>query len=298
MRLEQLNYIIEITKLGSFSKVAEKLYISQPALSTLVKNLETELGVTIFKRTSKGVFLTAEGKKIVEQAVQVKEVIDGWYVRKAEDIEATGEVHIACTPVISSYVTPNIIVPFQKQYPGITIFVHGVQQYDVIGALKSSTSNIALTTLVHGTNFLAQLSEMNYEAVHIFTDERRIFMGCCAPLASKQQLTLDDLKELDLAWYSDPRDIVSKPYVPYFASSFRLANKEDILALVMKSIAVFIQPWHLFQSDYRVIEKLIVGKKIPINEIDPRAEIYALRGNSLSACETLFWDYLLANWKL
>ena len=59
MRLEQLSYLIEITRLRSISRAAETLHISQPALSASVKSLETELGRTLFKRTNRGIFLTA-----------------------------------------------------------------------------------------------------------------------------------------------------------------------------------------------------------------------------------------------
>ncbi len=69
MRLNQIQYVLEIAKTHSFSKASKKLFISQSALSTAVASLEEELGVTIFNRTSRGVFLTDDGEKIVAQAI-------------------------------------------------------------------------------------------------------------------------------------------------------------------------------------------------------------------------------------
>jgi len=63
MRLEQLSHIIEIARQRSFSRAAEKLYISQPALSVSIKNLEAELGKVLFKRTNKGIALTSDGNR-------------------------------------------------------------------------------------------------------------------------------------------------------------------------------------------------------------------------------------------
>lgn len=63
MRLEQLNCLIEISRLRSISRAAETLHISQPALSAAMKSLETELGKPLFKRTNRGISLTGGGRK-------------------------------------------------------------------------------------------------------------------------------------------------------------------------------------------------------------------------------------------
>lgn len=292
MRLEQLSHLIEITRLHSISKAAEALHISQPALSASVKSMETELGVALFKRTNKGIFLTSEGEKIHDDAVGILNIINGWYTLFHEQ-EPEGEIHLACTPIISCYITPNIIVPFQKLYPKITIFVHNAQSYDIIGKLTTTSADIAITSLSGSSRLIEQIRALNWHEQHIFTDERRLFLGSRHPLASKAELTREDLKSLNLAYYSDVRDQISRAYVPFFGSTYRLANKEDILDLVIRNEAVFIQPCHLFRHDYRVMEKLIVEKRIPLTEVDSRADIFALHAPALSSIEQMFWDYLI-----
>ncbi len=293
MRLEQLNCLIEISRLRSISRAAETLHISQPALSAAMKSLETELGKPLFKRTNRGISLTAEGERIRHEAEAVLEVIGGWYASGPAP-EPEGEIHLACTPIISCYLTPNIIVPFQKLHPRITIFVHGAQHYDIIDRLKTSSANIALTPLSPRSKLIERACALGWEAVHLFTDERRLFLGANHALTAKLELTAADLRLLHLAWYSDARDQISRRYAPYFASSFRLANKEDILDLVIRNEAVFIQPCHLFRHDYRVLEKLVVERAIPLPDVDPRADIFALHAPGLSEIERLFWEYLLA----
>lgn len=294
MRLEQLNYLLEITRLRSISRAAETLHISQPALSAAVKSLETELGRTLFKRTNRGISLTADGQKIHDEAEAVLEVIGSWYSRPSA-IEAEGKIHLACTPIISCYLTPNIIVPFQKLHPGITIFVHGAQSWDIMRLLKTTSANMALTTLSRRSTLIEQARSLNWEACHLFTDERRLFLSATHPLAAKADLTAEDLKQLNLAWYSDERDQISRGYAPYFASSFRLANKEDILELVIKNEAVFIQPCRLFRHDWRVLEKLVVERPLPLPQEDQLAQVFALHAPDLSTIERMFWDYLLAS---
>ncbi len=68
MTLQQLRYAIGISKVGSFNKAAETLFISQPSLTTAIHDLEDEIGITIFNRTSRGVTLTPEGEEFIARA--------------------------------------------------------------------------------------------------------------------------------------------------------------------------------------------------------------------------------------
>ena len=71
MTLQQLHYAIVISEQGSMNRAAELLYIAQPSLTSAVKELEKEIGVTIFNRTGKGVSLTADGTEFIAYARQV-----------------------------------------------------------------------------------------------------------------------------------------------------------------------------------------------------------------------------------
>ena len=61
MRIQQLRYIMEIANYNSMNKAAQHLFISQPTLSNAVKDLEAELGITIFERSKRGISLTIDG---------------------------------------------------------------------------------------------------------------------------------------------------------------------------------------------------------------------------------------------
>ena len=71
MTLQQLYYIITISETGSLNKASEILYIAQPSLTSSVKELEKELGITIFNRTGRGVTLTNDGVEFVSYARQL-----------------------------------------------------------------------------------------------------------------------------------------------------------------------------------------------------------------------------------
>lgn len=71
MTIQQIKYVIGISECGSFNKAAEKLYISQPSLTSTIHDLEKELGITIFTRTGRGVTLTQEGEEFISCAKQL-----------------------------------------------------------------------------------------------------------------------------------------------------------------------------------------------------------------------------------
>ena len=71
MTLTQLRYLMTIAKTGSFNKAAEQLYVSQPSLTSAVKELERELGITLFYRSGRGVTLTGDGTEFLLYAKQL-----------------------------------------------------------------------------------------------------------------------------------------------------------------------------------------------------------------------------------
>lgn len=71
MTLQQLHYIIGVSESGSFNKAAENLYVSQPSLTSAIKEVEKEFNISIFKRSSKGISLTQDGKEFIQYARQI-----------------------------------------------------------------------------------------------------------------------------------------------------------------------------------------------------------------------------------
>ena len=79
MELYQLRSFVTIAKVGQLTRAAEKLHISQPALSAQLKALEDELELTLFERTSNGMELTAAGKQMLEEAKKILSAAQGLY---------------------------------------------------------------------------------------------------------------------------------------------------------------------------------------------------------------------------
>lgn len=294
MRLEQLEYFVAAAEAGSISGAAQRLKVSQPAVSAALKSMEEELGGRLFSRGNQGISLTPLGRLTCEDSRKVLALVRGMRDR-GRNAGREGTAQVCAQPLLSFHLTGNIILPFKELYPRIDVFVRNVSNTDIIQELKSGASNIAVTLVALGLKIREQARGMGCSVVPLYTDERRMFIGAGHPLAAREKLTQEDLRSLRIAYYSHGADKVSRLYAPYFGGEYRLANREDILDLVLRNEAVFIQAGRMFRRDYRVEKGMMVEREIPLPDIDHNASIVAIRTPELSPAETLLWEYLIAH---
>ena len=117
-----MEYIYKVYKEKSFSKAAEKLYISQPSLSLTIKKTETQAGAKIFDRSTTPISLTDCGREYIRCAEQIMDIESGFnnYLSDINDLK-TGSLSIGAGNFFASYILPPIIARFQARYPHINI---------------------------------------------------------------------------------------------------------------------------------------------------------------------------------
>ena len=117
-----LRYICTIAKEKNFSKAAKKLYISQPALSAIVKKLEEQLGYALFNRQTAPLTPTEEGKAYLAAAAQILHVQEELEIY-IEDLRMlqTGHLTVAGTALYCSYVLPQIVRSYTAHHPGVQL---------------------------------------------------------------------------------------------------------------------------------------------------------------------------------
>lgn len=120
--MDVTDYIYEVYKEKSFSLAAKKFFISQPALSAMVKKVEIQLGVTIFDRSTSPITLTEAGKiyiKSIEEMRSLKKRLQ----EELNDMGAlkTGKLILSGENFVSSFIMPKIIMKFAEVYPGIKV---------------------------------------------------------------------------------------------------------------------------------------------------------------------------------
>ncbi|MBQ7544804.1 MAG: LysR family transcriptional regulator [Synergistaceae bacterium] len=119
---QELEYIYAIYKAGSFSRAAENLYITQPALSMAVKKVEASIGMALFDRSTRPVSLTEAGKIYVD-AVEKMLALEEDMTNQIHDIHElrAGSLCIGGSHYINAYILPEAMATFSAEYPGIRL---------------------------------------------------------------------------------------------------------------------------------------------------------------------------------
>ncbi len=127
MNTRHLQYAVLLAKELSFSAAAEKLGISQPALSKQILNLEAELGIKLFERTTASIALTPAGAHFIRE---VKDILykENELLRSMEKFKSgeAGELSIGITPFRSSYLVADVINKVRLRFPQTTVKLHEV----------------------------------------------------------------------------------------------------------------------------------------------------------------------------
>ena len=132
MNTKQLHYAIELANTLNFSKVSEKLNISQPALSKLIMNLENSLGVKLFDRTSTPMKLTAAGEHFIREA---KELLykENQLIRSMASFGSgeKGRLSIGASQFRSLYLLPKIVKELKSRYPGVVVYINDTNSEEI-----------------------------------------------------------------------------------------------------------------------------------------------------------------------
>lgn len=122
MELRQLEYFLMVSKVNSFTRAAERLYVSQPAVTNAIRSLEEELGIQLFDRSQKQALLTTEGQVFFNH---VENVMHGVSKTISEINELknlnTGILKLGITPLAGIAPIPQLLAKFRKTYPNIQI---------------------------------------------------------------------------------------------------------------------------------------------------------------------------------
>lgn len=164
MDFKQLEAFILTADLGSFSKAAEQIGISQPSVSAYIGALERETGAVLISRTPRDVALTAAGRIFYDHAYALigqKEALLQSMNSFKSDI--SGTLSIAASSVPAQYILPVLMTEFGKRYPVLTYSVTQMSSSDVCSALSAGTYELGFTGAIP--------DRAKYEALPLLTDE-------------------------------------------------------------------------------------------------------------------------------
>ena len=149
VNLELYKVFYTVAKCGSLTRAAEELYISQPAVSQSIKQLETQLGVSLFNRTHRGMELSAQGGKVIFHKVEeALELFNEAQVMLSQiSGNATGTIRIGASDTIFEYVLSEKIVSFHEKYPAVKIELISDYSPKTLEDLKNGAIDVAFVNL-------------------------------------------------------------------------------------------------------------------------------------------------------
>jgi DNA-binding transcriptional LysR family regulator len=184
--LRQLRAFAAVAQLGSFTRAADALHATQPALSAQIGDLEEMLGVRLFDRSTRSVTITQAGRELLPT---VEKVLGDLHliVTHARDVaqKNVGRIVIAALPSVSSTLLPQAVAQFRARFPGITIVLHDALAERVVEMVRENVADFGLTG--------APGNDPQMEFTSLATDRMVAVMPRNHPLAGKKRLALADL---------------------------------------------------------------------------------------------------------
>ena len=186
MELTQLEFFIAVVQEGSFSKAAERVYRTQPAVSIAVRRLEEEVGAPLFERSQKTPVLTEAGELIYDYAKRILALRDQArnVVTELRSLER-GRVRIGANESTSLYLLPHLILDYREQHPNVKVEIY-----------RHVSERLPLEVLDRNVDFALLAFEpvdRELEAFPILRDELVLIMQPEHPLAKRDSVTVEEL---------------------------------------------------------------------------------------------------------
>lgn len=196
MTLQQIYYAIITSEVGSMNKAAEQLFISQPTLTSAIKELEAEVGIVIFNRTNRGVSLTNEGNEFLMHAKQVYQQYELLKEKYGPDGNVKRKFSVSCQHY--SFAT-KAFVETVKQFDTLMyeFAIKETKTLDVIKDVGNSRSEIGiLYKSEYNRKYLQRLlDENNLKFEPIVTCDAYVYIYKDHPLAHEKSIRLDQLQD-------------------------------------------------------------------------------------------------------
>jgi LysR family hydrogen peroxide-inducible transcriptional activator len=145
MNLQDFRYLVAVAEHRHFGRAAEACNVSQPTLSSQIRKLELELGVTLLERTNKRVDITPVGSQILVHAQQaLAEARQMEAVARAARDPLVGALKLGVIPTLAPYLMPMILKPLRQAYPGLTIELWEDQTRSLIDGVRNHRLDAAL----------------------------------------------------------------------------------------------------------------------------------------------------------
>jgi DNA-binding transcriptional LysR family regulator len=208
--IKHLQYFIEVANFNSFSRAADHLFITQPTISKMIKNLETELGVALFDRSRKQLILTDAGGIILEQAKLIEKAFKNLET-ELDNLTGLkkGHIRIGLPPIFDAHYFLKIVGSFHEKYPGITFQL-------VEDGSKKIEEDVGNNLLDVGVIVLPTKNDI-FDYFSFMEEDLKLILHISHPLAEREEVNLADLANESLILFN--KDFVLNDRIIYSCNS-------------------------------------------------------------------------------
>lgn len=186
--IRHLEYFSEVAQHLSFTKASQSLHVTQPSISKAIKNLEEELGVPLFYRSSKQLELTDAGNAVLINAKRVLEAFKNLTLELTDVMELkSGEIRIGIPPIVGAAFFSKLISQYKDRYPLVKITLTEVGTKKIKQGVDDGSLDIGLICTLPAQN-------NNFEIINVIKDPLMLIVHRDHALASQKQVHFSDLK--------------------------------------------------------------------------------------------------------
>lgn len=276
MIVDSLKIFVAVIEQKSFSKAAEKLFVSQPSISIQVRNLENELGIRLVHRSSKYVQLTPAGEILFPRAKKILQLYD----EAQQEIErlqnvVTGNLHIGASFTIGEYILPRLTAEFVSQYPNVEIEVSIANTEDIKNTLRGHL-DLGLIE--------APIDDSDIEYEPFMEDEMVLVVPNTHPLAKQRHLgSLQELEEQ--IWILREQGSGTRAFMDHFFQDWNLKLRRSFVFGSSQGVKEAV----IAGLGIALLSRFVVQKELQNKEL---TEV-RIRGKRL--LRTLYWIKLKEN---
>ncbi len=241
MNLRDLDYLVTLADLKHFGRAAESCHVSQPTLSTQIRKLEEELGVTLVERAPRRVMLTETGQAVVERArailrdaQQIKEL-----ARRTRDPES-GTFRLGLFPTLGPYLLPHVVPALHERYPKLELLLVEDKTEQIMNLLKDGRLDAAIMA--------EPIHDEQLEHAFLFEEVFVMAVPQAHALAEREEITLSDLAPYSVLLLEDGHCLrdqaleVCQMAGSAERSGFRATSLETLRQMVVANVGLTLLP--------------------------------------------------------
>lgn len=234
MRFEQLQYVQAVVQCGSMNLASAKLHVSQQAISKAIRQLENELGITIFIRTNKGAALTPQGEALndfIERQGAKMDELKQMLLQEQQRL-MSGELTLATMNTGANMILPQMLCEFYRHYPNVKLRINDGMVDEVIAQVLSGQAQLGMITFARlGAESYPLLPDA-LEFVPLLQGTTFYWVSKLSRLARRQVLTFEEVAAQPVLFYDLMDHAFLKETYAYFGYQPKVALQSKNLYLL------------------------------------------------------------------